>query len=856
MSFANLLLAQLSRGKPEANPAKRDAQRAFRVAPVLVIALICSSASTGQAEGTVRILPGRIQLDGRHAEHGFLVERTSEADAIGQVPATEYTATVEDENIARLDAGRLVPVQDGQTRLIVRTPTGQATAQIVVRGQQRPVAWSFRQHVLPVLAKAGCNSGACHGALAGKGGFRLSLRGYDPKSDHYTITRQDRGRRVELADPGRSLFLAKPSGAIPHKGGLRFDVGSREYRVLSEWIQAGTPAPADHDPELTQLEVTPNRVVLQPGAAQSVLVRAHYSDGTIEDVTRWVKFASTNEAVASIDQQGEISVVGFGEGAITAWFSSQIVIARVTVPYEHQIDDRSFESATKRNFIDDLVLKQLRRLNLKPSPDATDSQFIRRVFLDTIGTLPTIEEVERFAADAREDKRDRLIDELLERPEFVDYWTYKWSDLLLINGQLLRPEAVKAYYQWIHDEVAQNRPWDEFVQRIVTARGSSLDNGATNFFALHQSPEDMTENTSQAFLGLSIGCARCHNHPLEKWTNNQYYAMANLFARVRAKGWGGDSRNGDGKRTLVVLPRGDLIQPLTGKPQPPTPLDGEPLAFDDESDRRLHLAQWLTSPENPYFARAITNRVWANFMGVGLVEPIDDLRASNPASNAELLQRMAEYLTQQDFDLKALMRLILQSKTYQRSSQALPENQAERRFYSRYYPRRLMAEVLLDAISTVTGVDSRFEEIEFPGADVRKTDFYPAGTRAIQLYDSAVKSYFLRTFGRNQRRITCECERSDEPSMVQVLHLSNGVTINEKLAAKECRLQQQLDREKPITEAINEIYLAALSRKPSDDERRRLSEFFATAETESERREILEDLYWSVLTSREFLFNH
>ncbi len=724
-----------------------------------------------------------------------------------------------------------------------------------VQAEEAAPVRNFRNHVLPVLSKAGCNSGACHGALAGKGGFKLSLRAYDPISDYHAITKQARGRRIELADPGSSLLLTKPSGAVPHKGGLRFDVDSLDYKIIADWISAGAPGPSDQDPVVERLEITPAAAVVEMKKTEQMQVRAIYSNGQTEDVTRWTKYTSANETVAQVDEQGKVTIIGHGEGAITGWFSSRIVVARLTSPYPNQISPETFSKAERRNFIDDLVLAQLERLRLPPSPAASDAEFLRRAYLDTIGTLPKPDEVRAFLSDTTSDKRDKVIESLLARPEFVDYWTYKWSDLLLINGQKLRPKPVKAYYDWIHQQVADNVPWDEFARQIVTSQGSSLDQGATNFFALHQDPEEMAENTSQAFLGLSIGCAKCHNHPLEKWTNNQYYAFANLFARVRAKGWGGDFRSGDGVRTLYVANKGDLIQPLTGKPQPPTPLDGQPLEFNSPVDRRIALAAWLTSPENPYFSRAITNRVWANFFNVGIVEAVDDLRVSNPASNEALLAASAKYLVDNKYDLKSLMRAILQSKTYQRSSQALPENKDEKRFYSRYYPKRLMAEVLLDAISQVTDVPSEFTEVTFPGSDKAKTDAYPKGTRAIQLYDSAVASYFLKAFGRNTREITCECERSEEPSMVQVLHISNGDTINQKLKVADNRIGKLLSANQSNEQVIEEAYLQALSRFPTADEKARTLAVLAETPAEN-RREALEDVLWSIFSSREFLFNH
>ncbi len=714
---------------------------------------------------------------------------------------------------------------------------------------------SFRHDVLPILSQSGCNSGGCHGALAGKGGFRLSLFGYDPESDHFSITRELIGRRVELSDPGQSLLLTKPTTALRHKGGKRFDVDSEEYRILSGWIAAGCPPPTPDDPTMMGLEVTPGESLRALGQTLGLTVHARYSDGTRRDVTRWSKFTSTDETVASVDRAGIVNVLGSGEGAVTAWFSSQIVIARITAPYSNSIPGEVFSQAPRSGLIDDLVLEQLKRLNLKPSPAAGDATFVRRAYLDTIGKLPNPEEVRAFVRDTSPRKHDRLADHLLSRPEFIDYWTYKWSDLLLVTGSKLRPDALAAYYQWIRDRVAENTPWDELVRRVVTARGSSVDEGASNFYAIHQDPESMAENVSQAFLALSINCAKCHNHPLEKWTNDQYYSFANLFARVRAKGWGGDARSGDGRRTLYVEAAGDLMQPRTGKPQPPAPLDAPSLDSEDPGDRREPLARWLTSPENPYFARAIVNRVWANFMGIGLVEPIDDLRASNPASNEKLLAALATQLPREGYDLKALIRSILVSHTYRRSSQSLPENRDEQRYYSRFYPRRLMAEVLNDAIADVTGVPDLFTEISLNDGSTEKTGAYTNDTRSIQLKDAAVKSYFLKSFGRNQREITCECERSNQPSLVQVLHLSNGSTINEKLAAKDGRVTQVLATDPGPARVIEEAWMLSLSRPPTESERKEFEGFLAAA-APTEKREIVEDLYWSLLTTREFLFQH
>jgi hypothetical protein len=714
---------------------------------------------------------------------------------------------------------------------------------------------SFELDVVPILSKAGCNGGGCHGAMAGKAGFRLSLFGYDPKSDYLAITRDARGRRIDLADPGASLLLTKPTMALAHKGGKRLDVGGDDYKLLAAWIEAGCPGPRADEKKLVGIDLAPAESTASVGQKVAVTVTARYDDGSTRDVTRWARFTSADETVAMVDPAGSVSVIGHGAGAVTAWFSSQIAVANVIAPFPHAVSAADYASAPRANVIDELNLAQLEQLHLKPSPPCDEATFLRRTFLDTIGRLPNPEEVRGYLADRSPAKKERLVELLLARPEFVDYWAYKWSDVLLVSGAKLRPAAVDAYYGWIRDRVAENAPWDRLVREIVTSRGSSVENGATNFYAVHQDPETVAENVAQAFLSLSINCAKCHNHPLEKWTNDQYYSFANLFARVRAKGWGGESREGDGMRTLFVESRGDLLQPKTGKPQPPAPLDGEPLPMDDTGDRREALAIWLTSPENPYFTRAIVNRVWANFFGLGLVESVDDLRATNPASNEKLLAALCDFTKAQGYDLKSLMRLILLSETYARSSMPLPENRDDRRWFARAYPKRLMAEVLSDAIADVTGLHDRYAEIVRADGSTEKVTGYDTDTRAIELRDSTVKNAFLDTFGRNAREITCECERSSQPSLVQVLHLSNGTTLNDKLAAKAGRITQILATDPTPKQLVDDAWVRVLSRMPTDAERKPFEEMLAAAAPD-EKRQIVEDMYWSLLTSREFLFRH
>lgn len=838
------------------NHLSRALLLAFSRVLLLAMAFTVSNGGIVAAdEADFSVLPAKIQLLGSGGR-----QRISIVSLRNQVPSAvldpeRCSVSIANPKIASISNGVVTAVSDGQTVLQVTVDDQTIDVPIMVSGTQSEHHWSFRNDVQSALAKSGCNMGSCHGALAGKGGFRLSLRGYDPHQDFLSITRQARGRRIEMADPGRSLFLAKPTGALPHKGGLRLDADSRDYHVLSEWIANGAVGPSEDDPVLDRISVMPENAMLSPGDLSQVLVSAHYDDGRVVDVTHWAKYSATDESVASVGQDGVATVRGSGEAAVLVWFGSKVVLARMTVPYEHDVPDQFYQDAPQRNFIDLANLTQLKTLNLKPSPRCSDDTFLRRSTLDTIGRLPTTGEREwYFATDARE-RRDDWIERLLASDDYVSYWAYKWSDLLLINGTRLRPVAVKSYYQWVRERVQMNQPWDQFVQEILTATGNSDENGATNFYALHQSPEEMTENACQAFMGLSIGCAKCHNHPLEKWTNDQYYAMANLFARVRAKGWGGDGRNGDGLRTLYVSSAGELIQPNRGKPQPPAPLDADPINFDDPSDRRVVLANWMTDAANPYFARSISNRVWANFFGRGLVEQVDDLRLSNPASNEALLAQLSQHVVEVDFDLKQLMRTILQSETYQRGSAPLAENESEQRYHSRYYPKRLMAEVMLDSIDQVLGTTTSFNEIAFPGADRQKTDFYAEGTRAIELFDASVNSYFLKTFGRNPREITCECERSDEPSMVQVLHLSNGDTLNPKLASKQNVITDAIAQGRSNEWVIEELFARALARKPQDEERKKLLAVLSEY-GDNDRLTGLQDVAWSVLTSTEFTFNH
>ena len=717
---------------------------------------------------------------------------------------------------------------------------------VPLSGVAKPVP-NFRHDVQAVLTRAACNSGACHGALAGKGGFKLSLRGYDPDADFYAITRQASARRVNGQSPAESLLLQKATRELAHGGGTRFYDDSVSYAVLLDWIKAGAPGPSANDPKLTQLRVSPPSANGQAGDKATLKITATYSDGRVADVTRWAKFTTSAEPTASVSEDGEITITGPGEAGVAALFGSKVAIARVSAPFPNRVTAADYDKFVPVNFIDRLALAQWKKLQLPPSPTCTDAEFLRRTSLDATGMLPTTQLMAEFRADTRPDKRAKLVDRLLVSPGYVDFWTHKWSDLLLVSSRKLSDTAMWAFYQDIRSAVAANEPWDRFAWELLTATGPTDRRGAGNFFVLHKDTAELAETTAVTFLGMSVGCCKCHNHPLEKWTQDQYWGQANLFSRVGIKSVGADSIVYD--KTV-----GNALHPRTGQPVAPTPLDGVPIA-DDGTDRREYYADWLIARDNPYFRKALVNRVWKNFMGRGLVEAEDDLRETNPPTNPALLAALADEFLRSGHDVKALCRAIMTSATYQRSSTPLAGNLADDQFYSRHLVSRLSAEVILDAYSDVTGVPTGFDQVETSGRRFAKKAFYPAGTRAIQLPDAQLVSQFLDAFGRAPRAQVCACERSFDASVGQALHLNNGVTLNDKLRAPRSIVSRWLADKTAGTKVVDELFSVALSREPSASERTR---FIAAidAASESNKREVLEDVVWAVLTGKEFLFNH
>ena len=695
---------------------------------------------------------------------------------------------------------------------------------------------SFLNDVEPILTRAGCNQGACHGAQFGKGGFKLSLAGYDPDLDYSSLARQGRGRRANVASPAASLLLRKPTLSLPHQGGRALTPDSADYRTLTNWLRQGAPGPDPKDPHVTELRVTPARRVMQPRERQQVTMQAVYSDGSARDVTAHTRIHSLDDTIAAVTPDGVVTARSRGATAIMLRYAGLAAVAHIAVPYARA---KPF-SWIPNNYIDAYAARRWRDLGLAPSGLCSDTEFLRRVSLDVIGTLPTPEEIRAFLADTDPQKRTKAIERLLERPEYVDFWTQRWGDLLRSSRLTLGQKAMQGFTDWIRDSLRRNRPYDRFVHILLTAQGSSLKEPPANYYRVATTPQDLTETTAQLFLGIRLQCAKCHQHPFEKWSQRDYYQFAAFFARVGLS----KTSTVNEEQTVSLLTSGEVVHPRTQERMAPLPLalvNGPQLASvaterDSRRDRRLALAGWLTSRDNLAFAQTVADRYWNALMGRGLVHPVDDRRITNPPSNPELMEALARDLQTHRFDLKRLIRVICASRVYQLSSRPTADNRADNVFHSRHLIKRQPAEVLLDSVCFATGSPETY-----PGL--------PPGTRAIQLPDSGTASLFLDTFGRPARATACECERTAEPDLPQALQLINGDLIHRKLGAKDGRIAKLLASGKSDREIIEELFLVTLSRPPVPSERTLALRAFQSA---PDRRQAAEDLLWTLLNTKEF----
>jgi len=683
----------------------------------------------------------------------------------------------------------------------------------------------FPTRILPILTKAGCNSGACHGAAVGQGGLKLSLLGYDPAQDHATLTRELGGRRLDVETPADSLFFRKATGQLDHEGGRKIKRDSEAQRAVLAWIAAGAPfGPADL--RVTQIQVEPADTLLPaPGHTVQLRVLAKLSDGRSEDVTALALYSSNDDAVAEVASKGLVTTRDRGLTSIMVRYSGQAVAARIAVPFgEKTIAADDFIPG---NFIDEHVLAELQRLRLPPAPLSEDAEFFRRVHLDLIGRLPEPEEVRAFLKEPpSSEKRQRVIASLLAREDFVDFWTMKFGDWLLISGRRSSEAATRAYHEWVRTQLAHNRPLDEFVRDLLLAQGSFTRSGPANFFSLATDPRDLGEHVSSMFLGTQIACARCHAHPADRWTQDDYHAFAAYFARL--------TKQGD---TLTVSMSGEVEHPKTQKPVAPRPLGGV-VGHSDEADRRVALSAWLTSPDNPLFTRNLVNRVWKHLLGRGLVEPVDDLRPTNPASNPALLDALAKQFAQHHFDLRWLIGEIAASRTYQLSSRTTEGNRRDDRLFSHAYLKPLPSQVFADVVAQVSGIADAFPD-------------QPKGTRAVELIGAHTPSYALDVLGRCTRERSCEAPGSAGGGLAQSLHLINGSTINDKLRGGT--LTRLLGSGLSPHDLIDELYLRALSRPASAAEQAAWTPLLAQT---ADLAATAEDLLWALLNSREFAFNH
>lgn len=711
---------------------------------------------------------------------------------------------------------------------------------------------SFNNDVIPILTRHACNSGGCHGKSTGQNGFRLSLLGFEPEFDYRSLVLEGRGRRVFAGSADTSLLLAKASGRVPHGGGRRIEPESEDYRVLKEWIANGAPPPSADEPQLDRITVTPGQSLLETNSTIELRVAAHYSDGRQQDVTGRSLFESNAPEIGEADSQATVTTTSRGGlFAVMVRFGGRIAVFRGTVPFSQNADinvEAALPAAkVNPDGIDQHLIAQWKRLNVAPSSAADDATFIRRVTLDICGTLPSAEEVSAFLADTSLDRKRRLIDRLLERPEHASYFALKWADILQNRGRSYssrrQREGTTLLTAWIRDSIATNKPYDQFVSEILTATGSQEQNPPTVWYRSVRTTQDYVESVAQAFLGVRIQCAQCHHHPAERWSQADYYSFAANFARVGRKGGFADAEVPTSE-VIFLKNKGEILHPRTGDVMQPRPLGGPDFQLTRYDDPRQSLAKWMTAPENPFFARTMANRMWGHFLGRGIVHPIDDSRSTNPPSNPELLAALTREFTTNGYDVRHLIRVITMSAAYGLSSEPTASNKDDIQSFARFPLRRLSAEVLLDGISQVLEVST-----EFAGGPGK----FPAGTRAIDLPDENVPISFLDVFGRPGRTSACECERSDDPALAQALELVNSKEIQRKLTSPDGFVAELGGNELPHAENVRHIFLKVFSREPRPEETQTAIEFL---ESESDRTEAYRTLLWSLLATNEFMFNH
>jgi hypothetical protein len=782
----------------------------------------------------LNVYPAEVNL-ATARDRQSLVVQAEFANGLTQDVTLEAELSIQDESLVRLEGQTLYPIQDGSTQLLVHYGGQSRQLPIEVQQAEEDPPLSFRQDVMPVLMKSGCNTGGCHGAARGKDGFRLSLFGFDPEGDYFRLTREISGRRLNLAIPEESLLIEKAVGTVPHTGGKRFSMESEYCGTLLRWLKAGAPNDPDASevPEVVELEIYPPRAVLDgQDATQQLTVRARYSDGTDRDVTSLAYFLSNNDNSATVSQEGLVTADNRGEAFITARFETHTVGAHyIVLPKGLEF---AWQDVPENNYIDELIHAKLQKLRIQPSELCSDEEFLRRVTLDVVGMLPTSEEYHAFISSDDPDKRAKLVDELLERREFVEIWVMKWAELLQMRTtQQVSYKSTLLYFNWLQQQIADNVPMDQMVQDLLSASGGTFANAATNYYQIERDTLKTAENVAQVFMGMRIQCAQCHNHPFDRWTMDDYYSFAAFFSQIGRK-------RGEDPREQVIFNRGsgEVRHPVSNQVMAPKFLGGD-VPDVKGKDRREVLAKWLASDDNPYFSANLANIVWDHFFGRGIIHEVDDVRISNPAVNPDLLDELARKFREYRYDFKQMVRDICNSRTYQLSTKTNETNETDDRNFSHANLRRLRAEVMLDAITQATSTQNKFRGL-------------PLGARAVQIADGQTSNYFLTTFGRATRETVCSCEVVMSPNLSQALHLLNGDTVNQKIQQGGL-IKQMLAEEASAEEIVEEFYIRCLSRRPTEKEQQELAEILA----EQPRMEQgLEDIFWALLNSREFIFNH
>jgi hypothetical protein len=743
-------------------------------------------------------------------------------------------------------AGRVLPLANGTTEIIAKYGDKTVKVGLKTEAMDTDLPINFANHVVPIFTKLGCNAGGCHGKSGGQNGFALSLLGFVPELDYQTLVKENRGRRLMPAAPDSSLLLLKSTGAMAHAGGKRMEPGSDEYKLVRRWIAAGTPLGSDKDPSVTKITVAPEHRVLARNNRQQFAVYAHYSDGSIQDVTQRTQYESNETEIAVVDGAALVRTLEMsGEAAIMARYQGHVSVFRATVPLGSKVPDYKFEPKT---VVDNFTNKKWKELGIVPSEACSDEQFVRRAYLDITGTLPRPDQVKAFLTNSDTNKRDKLIDSLLETPEYTYLFANKWADILRVKrrGQADRAAGTFAFHSWIRDAVTRDMPYNEFARAILAATGDETQSPPTVWYKELTDPQQFVDDTAQVFLGLRIACAQCHHHPYEKWSQDDYWGLAAFFGRVGRKNTPilGSAQQNANRQVIFNRPSGNVVNKRTNQPAKIQPLDGAPMDVGAEDDPRHKLADWMSDAKNPFFARAVANRYWSHFFGRGIVDPIDDMRVTNPPSNPELLDALAKELVDHNYSLKHLIKVICKSRTYQLSAVPNEFNKHDKQTYARFYPRRLAAEVLYDAVCQVTNSPAAF-------GGLPQDKFAP--NRAIMLPDESFPSYFLDVFGRPQRISACECERVSEANLAQALHLLNSQEIQDKLSRAGGRADQLAKDTRPDAEKLEELFLWVFGRKPSAEHLQVALEHINR--NAMNKKLAYENLLWALVNTKEFVFN-